>query len=253
MDRRDHCACPDGAERLESRPEPADDGSSTVGNQLPSQPEKPGADDPGEPPTPTPEPASPPSPPENRRRGGWKRWTAALALTALCLGAGAAVWLFALGGTDFFATPATPRATPRPTVSEAEVLAMVAAALREGTPTPTAVPAGTSRSGFTFWLRPTSKPPLTATPRPTDTPPLTTAPRPTATPVPTATPLPTPRPTALPQRLRHLRQPRPGQRLRHRIPSPLPATPVTTGGRRGRRTGGGLRSSHPRMGAVRFM
>ena len=156
------------------------------GNQPPSQPEPPRAAEPAPTPTPALEPAPPPEQPlaeeqpaeaaqpvttaqpsqaGARGRGRWGWWAAALAVMALGV-AGVVIGLFALGGIGSVGLPREDTAGGTPSVSDAELEAMITAALTRSAPTPTLAP---PQPTWTPLPRPTVTPQPTATPRPRST------------------------------------------------------------------------------------
>ena len=169
----------DDTEGRGNPPERVRDDSDAARNQPPSQPEPPRAD---EPPDEAAQPVAtaPPSQAGARGRGRWGRRVAALALVALGVAgiAGVAIWLFVFDGISSVGAPPGETAGRTPPVTDAELDAMIAAALTRRAPTPT------SALSRPTW---TPLPVSTATPRP----------RPTATPWPTSTPR--QQPTATPQ------------------------------------------------------
>ena len=145
-------------------------------NRPPSQPEPPRAAEPAPTPTPAPEPAPPPEQPlaeeeqpaevaqpvttaqpaqaGGRSRGRWGWWVAALAVMALGL-AGVAIGFFALGGIGSVGLPRAETAGGTPSVSDAELEAMITAALTRAAPTP---PLAQPQPTWTPLPRPTATP-----------------------------------------------------------------------------------------------
>ena len=145
----------DGKEGRRNRPERVSDDSGAVRNRPPPQPEQPRADGPPDEAA-QPVTTKPPSQAGARRRGRWGRQIAALALIALGV-AGVAIWLFVFDGISSVGAPPGKTAGGTPPVTDAELDAMIAAALTRRAPTPTLAP---PQPTWTPLPRPT------ATPRP---------------------------------------------------------------------------------------
>ena len=128
----------DGKEERGNRPERVSDDPGAVRNQPPPQPEQPRADGPPDEAA-QPVTTEPPSQAGARGRGRWGRRIAALALIALGV-AGVAIWLFVFDGISSVGAPPGETAGGTPPVTDAELDAMIAAALTRRAPTPTLVP-----------------------------------------------------------------------------------------------------------------